>query len=163
MVQLKQQLKIKGCHLWNVYLGEIWVLFSRAHRILNHCLRRLRVCRQVRMTWGTICITPITSGSWVRCTAASVPIRWVVIPGPLVRVIVISWKSICWVCWKESIERCVNIIYQTINTCVCDNCSLNCGTLRKGNVSKSKLWSPLRLNLFLKRDPAKTAHHELSH
>lgn len=97
------------------YLDEIGMRFPRTHRILNHCLRRWRVCRHVRMTWGTICITPITTGSWVRWIAASIPICWVVIPGPLARVIAIRWKSMCWVCWNESIERGVNTYITWLN------------------------------------------------
>ncbi len=93
------------------YLDEIGMRFPRTHRILNHCLRRWRVCRHVRMTWGTICITPITTGSWVRWIAASIPICWVVIPGPLARVIAIRRISMCCVCWNESIERGVNSMY----------------------------------------------------
>lgn len=93
------------------YLDEIGMWFPRTHRILNHCLRRWRVCRHVRMTWGTICITPITTVSWVRWIAASITICWVVIPGSLARVIAIRWKSMCCVCCNESIECGVNSIY----------------------------------------------------
>lgn len=98
--QLKKYI-YKGC-FFVCYLDKIRMWFSRTHWILNHCLRRLRVCRHVRMTWGAIiCITPVTTGSWVRWVATSIPICWVVIPGPLVSVIAIRWKAMCWICWNK--------------------------------------------------------------
>lgn len=106
--------------------------FSRTHWILNHCLRRLRVCRHVRMTWGAIiCITPVTTGSWVCRVATSIPICWVVIPGPLVSVIAIRWKAMCWICWNKSKEQGVNSLYLMRECIICWNRRIIC---RKGPV-----------------------------
>lgn len=133
--QLKSTINI-GLDEEYTYLDKIGMWFPRTHRILNHCLRRLRGCRHVRMTWGTICITPITTGSWVRWIAASIPICWVVIPGPLARVIAIRWVSMCCVCWNESMEGGVKFhISQRLIT----GCFVNCDLLFQPIVAPHKM------------------------
>lgn len=82
---------------------------SRTNWILNHSLSRLRGYCHVGMTWGAIAgVTPVTSSPRVRWIATSVPIGWVAIPRPLVRVTAVRWITMCSVCWNESKEAWVD-------------------------------------------------------
>lgn len=92
-----------------IYLDKIRVWLSRTDWILNHGLRRLRVCRHARMTRGPIVgVTPVATGPWVRWIATSVAVGWVAIPGPLVSVAAVRWIAMCRICWNESKEAWVD-------------------------------------------------------
>lgn len=92
-----------------IYLDKIRMWLSRTDWILNHRLRRLRVCRHVRMTWGAIVgVIPVTTGPRVRWIATSIAVGWVAIPGPLVSVTAVRWIAMCRICWNQSKEAWVD-------------------------------------------------------
>lgn len=95
-----------------IYLDKIRMWLS--DWILNHRLRRLRVCRHVRMTWGAIAgVTPVTTGPRVRWIATSIAVGWVAIPGPLVSVTAVRWIAMWRICWNQSKEAWVDrLLYE---------------------------------------------------
>lgn len=95
-----------------IYLDKIRMWLS--DWILNHRLRRLRVCRHVRMTWGAIAgVTPVTTGPRVRWIATSIAVGWVAIPGPVVSVTAVRWIAMWRICWNQSKEAWVDpLLYE---------------------------------------------------